>query len=258
MLITCESFNLHMQGIEGFRAEVVKRMPGQELDRGSSEDLVQRQWDRRDYLGVYPQKQEGFSYVGLHIPVGRVQADDMDELARLADAYGSGELRLTVEQNIIIPNVDNSKLEALLKEPLLEKFSPQPSILMKGLVACTGNQFCGQAIIETKARALKVTEEVERLVDVTKPVRMHWTGCPNSCAQVQVADIGFMGCMTRDEDGKTCEGADVFLGGRIGSDSHLGDIYKKGVPCKDLVPLVADILVEHFGAVLREREEAED
>ncbi|KAH9656040.1 Ferredoxin--nitrite reductase [Citrus sinensis] len=245
-------------GIEGFRAEVVRRMPGQELDRASSEDLVQRQWDRRDYLGVHPQKQEGFNYVGLHIPVGRVQAGDMDELARLADAYGSGELRLTVEQNIIIPNVDNSKLEALLKEPLLEKFSPQPSILMKGLVACTGNQFCGQAIIETKARALKVTEEVERLVDVTKPVRMHWTGCPNSCAQVQVADIGFMGCMTRDEDGKTCEGADVFLGGRIGSDSHLGDIYKKGVPCKDLVPLVADILVEHFGAVLREREEAED
>lgn len=245
-------------GIEGFRAEVVRRMPGQELDRASSEDLVQRQWDRRDYLGVHPQKQEGFNYVGLHIPVGRVQAGDMDELARLADAYGSGELRLTVEQNIIIPNVDNSKLEALLKEPLLEKFSPQPSILMKGLVACTGNQFCGQAIIETKARALKVTKEVERLVDVTKPVRMHWTGCPNSCAQVQVADIGFMGCMTRDEDGKTCEGADVFLGGRIGSDSHLGDIYKKGVPCKDLVPLVAGILVEHFGAVLREREEAED
>lgn len=258
MLITCEFFNLHMQGIEGFRAEVVRRMPGQELDRASSEDLVQRQWDRRDYLGVHPQKQEGFNYLGLHIPVGRVQADDMDELARLADAYGSGELRLTVEQNIIIPNVDNSKLEALLKEPLLEKFSPQPTILMNGLVACTGNQFCGQAIIETKARALKVTKEVERLVDVTKPVRMHWTGCPNSCAQVQVADIGFMGCMTRDEDGKTCEGADVFLGGRIGSDSHLGDIYKKGVPCKDLVPLVADILVEHFGAVLREREEAED
>lgn len=247
-----------MQGIEGFREEVVKRMPGQELERASSEDLVHKQWDRREYLGVHPQKQEGFSYVGLHIPVGRVQADDMDELARLADTYGSGELRLTVEQNIIIPNVDNSRLEALLKEPSLEKFSPQPSILMKGLVACTGNQFCGQAIIETKARALKVTEELERLVDVTKPVRMHWTGCPNTCGQVQVADIGFMGCMTRDENGKTCEGADVFLGGRIGSDSHLGEIYKKGVPCKDLAPLVADILVEHFGAVPREREEAED
>ncbi|BFG41826.1 hypothetical protein CerSpe_281000 [Prunus speciosa] len=246
-------------GIEGFRAEVAKRMPFQELERASSEDLVQKQWERRDYVGVHPQKQEGLSYVGLHIPVGRLQADDMDELAHLADEYGTGELRLTVEQNIIIPNVENSKLEALLKEPLLKnRFSPEPSILMRGLVACTGNQFCGQAIIETKARALKVTEEVERHVAVTRPVRMHWTGCPNTCAQVQVADIGFMGCMARDENGKPCEGADVFLGGRIGSDSHLGDVYKKSVPCKDLVPLVVDILVKHFGAVPREREEGED
>lgn len=246
-------------GIEGFRSEVVKRMPHQILERASPEDLVHKQWERRDYLGVHPQKQEGFSFVGLHIPVGRVQADDMDELARIADEYGSGELRLTVEQNIVIPNIENSRIGTLLNEPLLKnRFSPSPPLLMKGLVACTGNQFCGQAIIETKARALKVTEEVERLVSVTRPVRMHWTGCPNTCGQVQVADIGFMGCMTRDENGKTCEGVDVFLGGRIGSDSHLGDVYKKGVPCKDVVPLVVDILVKQFGAVLREREEAED
>ncbi|WCJ17682.1 nitrite reductase 1 [Euphorbia peplus] len=243
-------------GIEAFRSEIEKRMPQQKLERASSEDLVQTNWERRDYFGVHPQSQEGLSFVGIHIPVGRVQADDMDELARIADTYGSGELRLTVEQNIIIPNIDNSKIEALLDEPLLKhKFSPEPPILMKGLVACTGKQFCGQAIIETKARAMKVTEEVQKLVSVTRPVRMHWTGCPNSCGQVQVADIGFMGCMTRDKNGKVCDGADVFLGGRIGSDSHLGDIYKKGVPCEDLVPLVADILVEKFGAVPREREE---
>lgn len=233
-------------------------MPRQELERASSEDLVNKQWERRDYFGVHPQKQEGLSFVGIHIPVGRVQADDMDELARLADEYGTGELRLTVEQNIIIPNIQNSKLEALLKESLLQKFSPEPPILMKGLVACTGNQFCGQAIIETKARALKVTEEVQRRVTVTRPVRMHWTGCPNTCGQVQVADIGFMGCMARDENKKPVEGVDVFLGGRIGSDSHLGDVYKKAVPCKDLVPLVVDILVQHFGAVPREREEEEE
>lgn len=244
-------------GIEGFRAEVVKRMPQQQLERESSEDLVRKQWERRDYLGIHPQKQEGYSFVGLHVPVGRVQADEMDELAHLADEYGSGELRLTVEQNIIIPNIENSKIEALLKEPLLERFSPEPPLLMKGLVACTGNQFCGQAIIETKARSLKVTEEVNRQVSVPRPVRMHWTGCPNTCGQVQVADIGFMGCMTR-KDGKVVEGADVFLGGRIGSDSHLGEIYKKGVPCDDLVPLVVDLLIDQFGAVRRETEEAED
>lgn len=241
-----------------FRSEVAKRMPRGELERAAEQDLIDKKWERRDLLGVHPQKQPGFSFVGLHIPVGRVQASDMVELARLADQYGSGELRLTVEQNIIIPNVENSKVEQLLKEPLLEKFSPEPSLLMKSLVACTGNQFCGQAIIETKARALKVTEEVERLVSVPKTVRMHWTGCPNTCAQVQVADIGFMGCMTRDSEGKIVEGADVFLGGRIGSDSHLGEVYKKAVPCKDLVPLVADILVEKFGAVRRDREEDDE
>ncbi|KAJ8571058.1 hypothetical protein K7X08_038030 [Anisodus acutangulus] len=245
-------------GVEGFRAEVVKRMPQKKLERESSEDLVQKQWERREYLGVHPQKQEGYSFVGLHIPVGRVQADDMDELARLADEYGSGELRLTVEQNIIIPNVENSKIDALLNEPLLKnRFSPEPPILMRNLVACTGNQFCGQAIIETKARSMKITEEIQRLVSVTQPVRMHWTGCPNSCAQVQVADIGFMGCLTRKE-GKTVEGADVFLGGRIGSDSHLGDVYKKSVPCEDLVPIIVDLLVNNFGAVPREREETEE
>ncbi|CAH8361885.1 unnamed protein product [Eruca vesicaria subsp. sativa] len=246
-------------GIEGFRAEVEKRMPSGKLERESSEDLVNKQWERRDYFGVHPQKQEGLSYIGLHVPVGRLQADDMDELARLADTYGSGELRLTVEQNIIIPNVETSKTEALLQEPFLKnRFSPEPSILMKGLVACTGSQFCGQAIIETKLRALKVTEEVERLVAVPKPVRMHWTGCPNTCGQVQVADIGFMGCLTRGENGKPVEGADVYVGGRVGSDSHIGEIYKKGVPVTDLVPLVAEILVKEFGAVPRVREENED
>ncbi|XP_010943064.1 ferredoxin--nitrite reductase, chloroplastic [Elaeis guineensis] len=245
-------------GIEVFRSEVEKRMPMQELERASGGDLVQKQWERRDHLGVHPQKQAGLSFVGLHIPVGRVQASDMFELARLADEYGSGELRLTVEQNIIIPNIKDSRVEALLDEPLLKKFSPEPSLLMKGLVACTGNQFCGQAIIETKARAMKVTEEVEKRVSVERTIRMHWTGCPNSCGQVQVADIGFMGCMTKDAEGKVCEGVDVYLGGRIGSDSHLGDLYKKGVPCKDLVPLVADILVKHFGAVPRVREEDEE
>ena len=232
-------------------------MPNQVLERAALEDLIQKQWQRREYLGVHPQKQKGLSFVGLHVPVGRVQADDMDKLARLADEYGSSELRLTVEQNIIIPNVDNSKVEALLKEPLLSKFSPEPPILMRGLVACTGNQFCGQAIIETKARALKVTEEVQKLVSVSRPIRMHWTGCPNSCGQIQVADIGFMGCMTRDENGKPCEGADVYVGGRIGSDSHLGNVYKKAVPCKDLVPIVVDLLINQFGAVPREMEEAE-
>lgn len=244
--------------MEVFWSEVEKRMPNGVLERAAPDDLIDKKWQRRDYLGVHPQKQEGMSYVGLHVPVGRVQAADMFELARLADEYGSGELRLTVEQNIVIPNVKNEKVEALLAEPLLQKFSPQPSLLLKGLVACTGNQFCGQAIIETKQRALLVTSQVEKLVSVPRAVRMHWTGCPNSCGQVQVADNGFMGCLTKDSAGKIVEAADIFVGGRVGSDSHLAGVYKKSVPCDELAPIVADILVERFGAVRREREENEE
>lgn len=96
--------------------------------------------------------------------------------------------------------------------------------------------------------SLQLSEELEATLDLPTPVRMHWTGCPNTCAQVQVADIGFMGCMARDENNKPCEGVDIFLGGRIGSDSHLGEVFKKAVPCKDLLPLVQDILVDRFGA----------
>ncbi|VFQ78303.1 unnamed protein product [Cuscuta campestris] len=243
-------------GMEGFRAEVVKRMPWQELDRAAGEDLVMKSWERREYLGVHPQKQRGYSFVGLHVPVGRLEADEMDELARLSDEYGSGELRLTVEQNIVIPNIHDSKIEAFLEEPLLSgRVSPDPPVLMRGLVACTGNQFCGQAIIETKGQAVRVAEEVEEQVSVTRPVRVHWTGCPNSCGQVQVADIGLMGCKTRNKEGKSVEGVDVYLGGRIGGGSHLGDLYQKGIPCEDLVPFIVELLVERFGAVRRERED---
>lgn len=236
-------------GIEGFRSEVVKRMPGEKLERAATEDMLDKSWERRSYLGVHPQKQEGLNFVGLHVPVGRLQAEDMLELARLAEQYGTQELRLTVEQNAVIPNVPTDKIDALLQEPLLQKFSPAPPLLVSTLVACTGNQFCGQAIIETKARALKITEELDRTMEVPKPVRMHWTGCPNTCAQVQVADIGFMGCMTRDVNKKVVEGVDIFIGGRVGADSHLGDLIHKGVPCKDVVPVVQELLIKHFGAI---------
>ncbi|MCO5564614.1 hypothetical protein L7F22_018279 [Adiantum nelumboides] len=239
-------------GLEEFRAQVAKRMPGGLLERAAPKDMIDANWVRREYFGVNPQKQEGLNFVGLHIPVGRLHATDMYELARLADEYSvSKELRLTVEQNIIIPDVPTDKVSALLKEPLLQKFSPFPTPMMSRLVACTGNQFCGQAIIETKARARDVTEELEKTMEMSRPVRMHWTGCPNTCAQVQVADIGFMGCMTRDENKKMVEGVDIFLGGRIGADSHLGDVIRTGVPCKDVVPVVQEILIEHFGAKRR-------
>ena len=187
------------------------------------------------------------NYVGLHIPVGRLYAEDMFEIARLAQVYGSGEIRFTVEQNIVLPNISDSRLATFLTEPLLERFSIDPGLLTRSLVSCTGAQFCNFALIETKNRALAMIKALEEDLTFTKPVRIHWTGCPNSCGQPQVADIGLMGTKTR-KNGKTLEAVDIYMGGKVGKDAHLGTCVIKSIPCEDLQPVLQDLLIKSFGA----------
>lgn len=231
-------------GMDKFRAEVESQL-GQPLLSAAPEDEMK--WDKRDHLGVHAQKQEELSYIGVHVPVGRLMAQDMFDLARMAEVYGQGELRLTVEQNVIIPHVANGNVEALLQEPLLEKFSISPAPLSRALVSCTGAQFCNFALIETKQQAVALVKELESELEVSQPVRMHWTGCPNSCGQPQVADIGFLGTKTR-KDGKTVPAVDIYMGGKVGKDAHLGERVMKAVPCEDLKPLLKELMVEKFGA----------
>jgi ferredoxin-nitrite reductase len=231
-------------GIEKFRAEA-EQVYGKVLLTAAAKDEIDR--EKRDLIGVFPQKQAGLNYVGLHIPVGQLKATDFFELARLAEVYGTGELRFTVEQNAIIPNVDDAKLSTLLSEPILSKFQVNPGNLTRTVVSCTGAQFCNFAMIETKHHAVSVIDAVEAKVDVPKPVRIHWTGCPNSCGQPQVADIGLMGVKMR-KDGKTVEGVDIFMGGTVGKDAKLGEKVMKGIPITDLDAILVDLLVDKFGA----------
>ncbi len=231
-------------GMDKFRTEVEQQL-GYSLQSEAEQDEIV--WEKRDHVGVYPQKQAGLNYVGLHVPVGRLYAKDMFELARIAEVYGDGEIRLTVEQNLIIPNVPDSRLEDLLKEPLLKVFTIDPPALERALVSCTGNQFCNFALIETKNRALALVHELDLELDVPKSVRIHWTGCPNSCGQPQVADIGLMGTKTR-KDGKTVEAVDIYMGGKVGKDAQLGTCVMKSIPCEDLKPLLRDLLIEKFDA----------
>ncbi len=235
-------------GLEKFRSQVEERL-GKSLLPAAAKDEID--WEKRDHIGVYKQKQPGLNYVGLHIPVGRLYAEDMFEIASLAEVYGSGEIRLTVEQNIIIPNITDSRLATFLTENLLERFSPNPDLLTRSLVSCTGAQFCNFALIETKNRALAMVKALEAELILTDPVRIHWTGCPNSCGQPQVADIGLMGTKTR-KDGKTVEGVDIYMGGKVGKDAHLGTCVTKGIPCEDLQSVLRQLLIENFGARLRE------
>ncbi|MFN6486795.1 MULTISPECIES: ferredoxin--nitrite reductase [unclassified Nostoc] len=234
--------------LDKFRAEVENRL-GKSLISAASKDEID--WEKRDHIGVYKQKQAGLNYAGLNIPVGRLYAEDMFEIARLAEVYGTSEIRFTVEQNIVIPNISDSRIATFLTEPLLERFSIDPGLLTRSLVSCTGAQFCNFALIETKNRALAMIKVLEEELTFTKPVRIHWTGCPNSCGQPQVADIGLMGTKTR-KNGKTLEGVDIYMGGKVGKDAHLGTCIIKGVPCEDLQPILQDLLIKNFGAKLKQ------
>ncbi len=232
-------------GIEQFRSQVEQELGRTLLPAAAKDEII---WEKRDHIGIYDQKQSGLKYVGLHVPVGRLSAADLFDLARIADVYGSGELRLTVEENVIIPNVPESRIESLVKEPLLERFAIDPAPLMRALVSCTGSKFCNFALIETKSRSVAMIKELEAELSIPKPIRIHWTGCPNSCAQPQVADIGLMGTKVR-KNGKTLEGVDIYMGGTVGKDAHLGTCVQKSIPCEDLKPVLIQLLVDKFGAV---------
>lgn len=235
-------------GMDKFRDSVEQQL-GRPIQSAAQEDAID--WDKRDHIGVYPQKQPGLNYVGVHIPIGRLYAPDMFELARMAEVYGSGEIRLTVEQNVIIPNIPDSRLESFLAEPLLQRFSINPAPLTRSLVSCTGSQFCNFALIETKNRALTIVKALEAELEMPQRVRIHWTGCPNSCGQPQVADIGLMGTKVR-KNGKAAEGVDIYMGGKVGKDAQLGTCVQKGVACDDLLPVLRQLLIEQFGAKPRQ------
>ncbi|GAX16353.1 ferredoxin-nitrite reductase [Fistulifera solaris] len=246
-------------GVAAFKEAVIQEV--QSYQRGvtieDAQPLPTTPFQRRELLGVHPQPQEGKMRVGILVPVGRLSATECRQLADLADQYSAGEIRLTVEQNVILPNVDATRIDALLQEPALtskdSRFQVNPGFIEGNVVSCTGAEFCGLALIETKANAAAMGQELEKLVKVDRPIRIHWTGCPNSCAQVQVADIGIMGAPARKEiNGKkvAVPGCKIFVGGRIGEDAHLAiDPVQEAVPLEDLIPELVKILKSEFGAV---------
>jgi len=235
-------------GLDRLQAEIERKM-GQKIAPAVNPEYTDV-WERRDILGVHPQKQEGYNWIGLCVPVGRLSADDFCACADLADKYGDGHLRLTVDSNLVFPFVKDEDVEAFLAEPICQKFPPGPGPLMRGLVSCTGSQFCGFGLVETKQRAVRICRQLEEQLDIPRTVRIHWTGCPNSCGQAQVGDIGLMGAPAK-LDGKAVEGVKVFLGGKIGEDAKLAALVDKtAVPAADehLIPHLKQILISEFGA----------
>ena len=177
---------------------------------------------------------------------------DLIEAARLAETYGDGEIRLATDQNFIFTGVPDDKLDDLLAEPLLQVHSPNPKPFERGAVACTGNEFCRLAIVETKARALQWAQELDRRVQIdgAEIMRMHFSGCSASCAQPQIADVGFRGETAKTADA-IVEGVDIGLGGSLGRDAAFID-WVEGAKPADEVP---DALVRLFDRYDGERRE---
>jgi len=197
-----------------------------------------------DHLGVHAQKQTGLIAVGLCVPTGRIHPDQMTELARLADTYGDRQIRLTTGQNAILPNVPEHCLEALLGEPLLKQLSPAPSPLLRGLVACTGTDYCNLALIETKRRAMELSQALEqRLGTQLDPLTIHWSGCPAGCGNHQAADIGLRG-LKANIGGKVVDAVAIYAGGRTGPHAAAGEQILDVVPCDEALPGVLATVIQ--------------
>ena len=169
----------------------------------------------RDHIGVHRQK-DGRSYVGFAPRVGRVNGELLGSIATLADRYGSGRVRTTAEQKMVILDVPDASLDALTAELDALGLPVKPSVFRRHTMACTGIEFCKLAIVETKGRAMTLIDELERrLPDFESPVTINVNGCPNSCARIQTADIGLKGSLVTDASGNQVEGFQIHLGGTL-------------------------------------------
>jgi len=229
-------------GIERFRAAVEDRFGGPINRAGESRVTTHG----GDHIGVESQRQPGLHTVGLLVPVGRITAEQLSMVAVLSKRYGSGEVRLTVQQNVLLPDVAADDLDALMAEPLLSDLSPRPSSFLRGLVSCTGNDYCHFSLIDTKGEALKLARALDERYEIDEPVRIQMSGCPHACGLHRMADIGLQGDRVRI-DGVIRDAADVFVGGKIGLGAQLARPLAGGVPVEDLPALVASQIEELRG-----------
>jgi len=246
-------------GTEKIREEMVERLSFEPARagtnfRGEYTYNAGRPADRgaHDHVGVYDQQNDR-NYVGLSVPVGRMPAEDAIELADLADAYGSDEVRLTRRQNPLIMDVPDGQLKHLLNEPLLETYTPEPNPFEQGAMACTGTEFCSIALTETKARTASLLRWLGEHVDVPDDVdriKIHYSGCTADCGQAMTADIGLQGMRARKDD-QMVEAMDVGVGGGIGEEPTFIDWVRQRVPADEVPGMIAN-LVEAYAALREE------
>ena len=232
-------------GVERFRDVLETEYVGRRLADGPAPPVPD---GPRDHVGVHRQR-DGRYYVGLAPTAGRVSGTLLARLADIAEEHGSTRVRTTPHQKLLVLDVPQDRVDSLVAAADGIGLRARPSTFRRDTMACTGIEFCKLAIVETKARAAELVDALEaRLPDFDQPLTINVNGCPNSCARIQVADIGLKGQLVLDADGNRVEGYQVHLGGGLGLDAGFGRKLRGHKVTADELPDYVDRVVRRFAA----------
>ncbi len=239
-------------GPEKFRQILEDEYLKRKLADGPAPAEPTERW--RDHVGVHRQR-DGRFYVGFAPRVGRVDGATLTKIAEVAEAHGSGRVRTTVEQKMIVLDVEEAQVEPLVEALEALDLTAKPSPFRRGTMACTGIEYCKLAIVETKARGSQLIDELERRIpDFDEPLTINLNGCPNACARIQVADIGLKGQLVLNDQGEQVEGYQVHLGGALGLEAGFGRKVRGLKVTSDELPDYVERVLKRFQA---EREDGE-
>lgn len=223
-------------GIEKFVAET-ERLLAFPLLRLSIDNCEPRNAvDRSGHIGIHSQCQPGMKYIGVSAPVGRLPVSQMRALADIAEQIGNGELRLTVWQNLVLPNIPAGQVDLSVEKLRCAGLDCVAGTVLRGTVACTGNRGCRYSATDTKTHAVELAKLLDARFNIEQPVNLHVTGCPHSCAQHYVGDIGLMGARIGGE-----EGYQLVIGGGSDTDRGLARELIPSIAYRDLPPLLESL-----------------
>lgn len=244
---TAESFLAALEGQLGYKLD-----PAPEHAEQVQEQIPDDVY--RDHIGVTRQRQEGLSAVGASVLRGRLTGDQLLRLAELAETFGNGELRTTIMQNILLVNVPNTRVAALVAELKTIDLHVEVTPFWRGAIACTGTEFCKLAITETKGFARWLVDEMqERMPSFDQQIKLHVTGCTNSCGQHWIADIGLEGKKIK-RDGGLVDAYFFCVGGAVGRKAHAARPLGYRAAAED-VPAAIERLLRGYLAVRNEGED---
>jgi ferredoxin-nitrite reductase len=242
-------------GLEKFIAHVEEKL-GRKLIKVPAEAILPRPiYDRSAHVGVHKQKQDGLNWIGVVLPVAKLTADQMRGLAKIAQEYGDGDIRLTVWQNLLISGVADGNVT--LAKAVIDALglSTEATSIRAGLVACTGNVGCRFSASDTKRHAEDIAQWCEARVELDGPVNIHLTGCHHSCAQHYICDIGLLACKVGvGEDADPVEGYHIYVGGGFGPNAALGNEIYRDVNAQD-APRAVERMLKGYLAHRASRDE---